>query len=95
MSSFFMCLYQICLLKVPLVGSFKHLPDSCGMQITAHFCMQSASKSSYLISCIIHGSSQPISRSFRVLKLCKIQRENILKRPIQCCLIAFFLRPGF
>ena len=77
------CLYQICLLKVSLVGSFKHLPDSRGTQITAYFCMQLAGKSSSLISCIIHGSSQPISVSFRVLKMCKIQRENILKRPIE------------
>ena len=65
-----------------LVGSFKHLPDSRGTQITAYFCMQFASKSSSLISCILHGNSQPISLSFRVLKMCKIQRKNILKRPI-------------
>ena len=38
------CLYQICLSKVSLVGSFKHLPDSHGTQITAYFCMQLASK---------------------------------------------------
>ena len=78
------CLYQICLLKVSLVGSFKHLPDSRHTQITAYFCMQLASKYSSLISCIIHGSFQPTSLSFRVLKMCKIQRENILKRPILC-----------
>ena len=35
-----------------------------------------------MILCIINGSSQPISLSFMVLKTCKIQRENILKRPI-------------
>ena len=77
-----MRLYQICLLKVSLVGSFKHLPDSRGTQITAYFCMQFASKSSPLISCIIHVSYEPISVSFWVVKMCKIQRENILKRPI-------------
>ena len=76
------CLYQICLLNKSLVGSFKHLPDSRGTQITAYLCMQLASKSSSMILCIIHGSSQPISLSFMVLKTCKIQRENILKRPI-------------
>ena len=75
-------LYQICLLKVSLVGSFKHLPDSRGKQITAYFCMQLASKSSSLISCIIHFSSQPISVFFWVVKMCTIQRESILKRPI-------------
>ena len=77
-------LYQICLLKVSLVGSFKHLPDSRGTQITAYLCMQLASKSSSFILCIIHGSSQPISLSFMVLKTCKIQRENILKTNRQC-----------
>ena len=78
------CLHQICLLKVSLVGRFKHLPDSRGTQITAYLCMQLASKSSSLILCIIHGSSQPISLSVMVLKTCtcKIQSENILKRPI-------------
>ena len=76
------CLYQICLLKESLVGSFKHLPGSRGTQITAYLCMQLASKSSSMILCIIHGSSQPISLSFMVLKTCKIQRENILKRLI-------------
>ena len=76
------CLYQICLLKVSIVGSFKHLPDSRGTQIAAYLCMQLANKSSSLILCIIHGSSKPISLSFVVLKTCKIQRENILKRPI-------------
>ena len=65
-----------------LVGSFKHLPDSRDTQITAYLCMQLASKSSSLILCIIHGSLQPISLSLMVLKTCKIQRENILKRPI-------------
>ena len=76
------CLYHICLLKESLVGSFKHLPDSRGTQITAYRCMQLASKSSSLILCIIHGGSQPISLSFMVLKTCKIQGENILKRPV-------------
>ena len=75
-------LYQICLLKRSLVGRFKHLPDSRGTHITVYLCMQLVSKSSSLISCIIHVSSQPISLSFRMLKMCKIQRENILKRPI-------------
>ena len=41
-------LYQICLLKVSLVGSFKHLSDSHDTQITAYLCMQLASKSSSL-----------------------------------------------
>ena len=59
-----MRLYQICLLKVSLAGSFKHLPNSRGTQITAFLCMQLASKSSSLISCIMHVSSQPISVSF-------------------------------
>ena len=77
-----MCLYQICLLKVSLVGSFKHLPDSRSTQITSYICMQLASKSSSWISCIIHSYSLPISLAFRVSKMCKIQRENILKRPI-------------
>ena len=76
------CLYQICLLKVSLVGSFKYLPDSRGRQITAYLYMQLASKSSSLILFIMPGSSQPISLSFMVLKMCKIQLENILKRPI-------------
>ena len=76
------CLYRISLWKVSLVCSYKHLPDSHGTQITAYFCMQLASKTSSLISSIIHGTSQPISLYFRVLKRCKIQRENILKRPI-------------
>ena len=76
------CLHQICLLKVSLVGSFKHLPDSRGTQITAYLCMQLASKSSSLILCIIHGSSQLISLSFMMLKTCKIQRVIILNRPI-------------
>ena len=77
------CLYQICLLEVSLVSSFKYLPESRCTQITAYFCIQLASKSSFLISCIIYGSSQPISLTVRVLKMCKIQRENILKRPIE------------
>ena len=65
-----------------LVGSFKHLPDSRHTQITAYFCMQLACKYSSLVSCIIPGSFQPTSLSFRMLKMCKIQRENILNRPI-------------
>ena len=69
----------MCLLKVSLMGSFKHLPGGRGTLITAYFCMQLASKSSSLISCIIYGRTQPISLSFRVLKMCKIQRENTLK----------------
>ena len=63
------------------MGSFKHPSDSRGTQFTAYFCMQLASKTSSLL---IHGSSQSISLSFRVLKRCKIQLENILKRPIPC-----------
>ena len=59
-----------------------HLPDSRDTQITAYFCMQLASKASSLISCIIHVSSQPISVSVWVVKMCKIWRKNILKRPI-------------
>ena len=66
-----------------LVGSFKHLPHSRGRQITAYICMQLANKSSSLILCIIHVSSQLISLSFWMVKMFKIQRENILKRPIQ------------
>ena len=79
------CLYKICFLKVSLEGSFKHLPDSRNTQITAYLCMQLASKSLSLILCIIHGSSQPISLSFMVLKTCKIQRENILKTGNRQC----------
>ena len=76
------CRYQICLLKVSPVGSFKDLPDGRGRQITAYFCTQLASKSSSLISCIVHVRYQPISVYFGVVKMCKIQCENILKRPI-------------
>ena len=70
------------LVKTALVPGFKYLPDSRGMQITAYICMQLASKSSSLISCIIDTNSQSISLSFWLLKMCKIQRENIFKRPI-------------
>ena len=84
------CLYQICLLKASLVGRCKHLPDSRGTQITAYFCIQLASKSSSLISYIIHGSSQPISLSLRALKICKIHRENILKRPIYFTFLTYY-----
>ena len=81
------CLYQICLLKVSPVGSFKHLPDGHGTQITAYFCAQLASKSSSLISYIVHVSYQPISVYFWMVEMYKIQRENILQRPIclYCC----------
>ena len=44
--------------------------------------MQLTSKSSSLISCFTHVNSQPISLCFEVLKVTKIQHENILKRPI-------------
>ena len=70
------CLYPICLLKVSLMSTLKHLPDSRGTQITAYFCMQLASKSSSLISCVIHVSSQPMSIFFGVVKKCKIQRKT-------------------
>ena len=76
------CLYYICLVKAALVVSFKHLSDSRGMHITAYICMQLVSKSVSLILCIIYTNSQSIPLSFGVLKMHKIQRENILKRPI-------------
>ena len=60
------------------MASFKHLPDSCGKQITAYICMQLASKSSSLILCINDTNSQSTSLSFWVLKMSKIQHENIL-----------------
>ena len=75
------CVYPICLLKVSPVGSFKHLPDGRGTQITAYFYMQLASKSSSLISYIVYVSYQPISVYFWMVKTYKIQRENILQRP--------------
>ena len=81
-SAIITCLYQICLLKVSPVGNFKHLPDGRGMQITAYFCTQLASKSSFLILYIVLVSYQPISVYFWMVKMCKIQRENILQRPI-------------
>ena len=43
--------------------------------------MQLASKFPSLISFIIDTNSQPISLSFWVLKMRKIQHQNILKRP--------------
>ena len=52
--------------------------------------LRSGSKSSSLISCIIHVSSLTISVSFWVVKMCKILRENTLKRPIP----SFFKEPG-
>ena len=64
------------------MGSFKHLPDGHGTQITAYFCTQLASKSSSLISYIVHVSYQPISVYFWMVKMYKIQRENLLQRPI-------------
>ena len=77
-----MGLYQICLLKVWLVVSFKHIPDSRFTQITAYICMQLTSKSSSLISCFTQVNSQPISLCFEVLKVHKIQCKNTLKRPV-------------
>ena len=65
-----------------LVATFKHLPDSHGTQNTVYTCMQLASKSSSLISGIIDTNCQSIPLSFWVLKMRKIQRENIFKIPI-------------
>ena len=65
------------------MGSFKHLPNGRGTQITAYFCTQLASKSSSLISYIVHISYQPISVYLRMVKMYKTQRENILQRPIR------------
>ena len=52
------------------------------MQITAYFCTQLTRKSSSLISYIVHVSYQPISVYVWMVKMYKIQSENILQRPI-------------
>ena len=48
-----LALSKICLLKVSLVGSFKHFPDSCGMQITAYF-VHAVSKKVFIFGLVHH-----------------------------------------